>query len=735
MSIDVPARRQHWPAFAAWALGWAGMFALDDRLDLANKALVLVLSAALAAPWSGPWTSLLASAAAVLAFNFAFVPPRGRFAVDLHQHALLLATLLAVSWIVALLMTRLRRLAAQATVHAQRSDQLRHLGDALRAADEPAAQAAALQPLLAGLGGAPATLLLRPPDDAWSARPRPTKPPACACACATGAPWARAPAGTKNSRPGTCRCAAGRARHGAALLRLADAADRQADAAAPTRRPCATRWALALERAAALQAAGSAREQAQAQALRNTLLGAISHDHRTPLATILGAASALHDQGDRLSAAQRQRLAATIVDEAEQLTRLTDNTLQLARLDAPGDALRRDWESVEEMVGTVLRRVRQRDPGRRVRARVEPELPLLRCDAVLMVQVLDNLVDNALEARRRRHAGGAAGAAHRRAAADRRARPRPGRAAGAARAHLRQLPARRARRTGSEHARCRCRPGAVPRDRPGAWWRAAPAAAQPRRRELRAVAAGRGVTGARMGRRMSLHVLLVEDERELRATLRPRCRWRAITSSRRPAWPMHAPCWRMRWQHGGLDIVLLDLGLPDGDGDSLLAELRRVRGTPVLVISARPGEAQKMRLLDAGADDYLVKPFSLAELLARMRVALRHRGTALQPATLHYAHGRRRRGPAGAPRARDGAEVHLTPTEFQLLARLVRQAGQVVTHRQLLVDVWGAEFTEHTHYLRLYMGQLRAKLEADPADPQLLLTETGIGYRVAEPAA
>jgi two-component system KDP operon response regulator KdpE len=234
---------------------------------------------------------------------------------------------------------------------------------------------------------------------------------------------------------------------------------------------------------------------------------------------------------------------------------------------------------------------------------------------------------------------------------------------------------------------------------------------------------------------MSLRVLLVEDERELRATLQAALQvegYQVVASASLAdarAVLAHA------LQRGGLDIVLLDLGLPDGDGASLLAELRRVRGTPVLIISARPGEAQKVQLLDDGADDYLVKPFSLAELLARMRVALRHRGTALQAATLRYAMAGVDVDLQAHRVTRDGAEVHLTPTEFRLLARLVRQAGQVVTHRQLLVDVWGAEFTDHTHYLRQYMGQLRAKLEADPADPQLLLTETGIGYRVAEPAA
>jgi two-component system sensor histidine kinase KdpD len=154
---------------------------------------------------------------------------------------------------------------------------------------------------------------------------------------------------------------------------------------------------LALDRADALRSATLAREAAQTQALRNTLLAAIAHDHRTPLATIVSAASSLHDQADRLDPQQRRRLAATIVDEAAQLTRLTDNTLQLARLDAPGLALQLEWESAEEIIGTVMRRLRQRDPARRVRARVEPGLPLLRCDAVLLVQLLDNLVDNALK--------------------------------------------------------------------------------------------------------------------------------------------------------------------------------------------------------------------------------------------------------------------------------------------------------------------------------------------------
>ena len=228
---------------------------------------------------------------------------------------------------------------------------------------------------------------------------------------------------------------------------------------------------------------------------------------------------------------------------------------------------------------------------------------------------------------------------------------------------------------------------------------------------------------------MTLRVLLVEDDRDLRATLRD-----ALSVEGHEVLTAASLSEGMALlAHVNLDLVLLDLGLPDGDGEALLATLRRDRNWPLLVISAKDATANKIRLLDAGADDYLVKPFSVAELLARMRVALRHRGTTLQPALTDYRLGGVHIDVTAQSVQRDGAGVHLTPTEFKLLAMLVRQAGQVVTHRRLLAAVWGAEFIDHTHYLRLYMAQLRAKLERDSADPQLLLTEPGVGYRLTAP--
>ncbi len=226
---------------------------------------------------------------------------------------------------------------------------------------------------------------------------------------------------------------------------------------------------------------------------------------------------------------------------------------------------------------------------------------------------------------------------------------------------------------------------------------------------------------------MTLRVLVVEDDREIRALMQSSLSVEgfevqtAVSLSEASALLRHSPP----------DVIVLDLGLPDGDGVQLVREARTRHSLPIIVVSARHQEAQKIELLDAGADDYLTKPFSVGELLARIRVALRHRGTALAAAVTVHELDDLRIDLAAHSVLRKGEVLHLTPTEFKLLARLVRSAGRVVTHRQLLLDVWGLEFTEHTHYLRLYMAQLRAKIERDPAEPRHLLTETGVGYRLA----
>ncbi|MFW0697321.1 two-component system response regulator KdpE [Pantoea sp. R13S299] len=175
------------------------------------------------------------------------------------------------------------------------------------------------------------------------------------------------------------------------------------------------------------------------------------------------------------------------------------------------------------------------------------------------------------------------------------------------------------------------------------------------------------------------------------------------------------------------DLVILDLGLPDGDGTDFIRDLRQWSAIPVIVLSARSDEQDKIAALDAGADDYLTKPFGIGELLARVRVALR-RHSGQQPdariqfadVSVDFAARRVQRG---------GSEIHLTPIEFRLLSILLNNAGKVLTQRQLLSQVWGPNAVEHSHYLRIYMGHLRQKLEENPTQPAHLLTETGIGYR------
>ncbi len=180
------------------------------------------------------------------------------------------------------------------------------------------------------------------------------------------------------------------------------------------------------------------------------------------------------------------------------------------------------------------------------------------------------------------------------------------------------------------------------------------------------------------------------------------------------------------------DVVILDLGLPDMDGVAVVRRLREWTQMPVIVLSARAQETDKVAALDAGADDYVTKPFGVGELLARLRAALR-RASRDEEGSQVFESGPLKIDLAARRVLLASSEVHLTPIEYRLLAVLVRHAGKVLTHRQLLKEVWGPSHVEHSHYLRIYMAQLRKKLEEDPARPRFLLTEAGVGYRLAVP--
>ena len=180
------------------------------------------------------------------------------------------------------------------------------------------------------------------------------------------------------------------------------------------------------------------------------------------------------------------------------------------------------------------------------------------------------------------------------------------------------------------------------------------------------------------------------------------------------------------------EVVLLDLGLPDGDGIGVARRVREWSSMPILVISARGREADKVEALDAGADDYVTKPFGIDELLARIRVALRHAQQAGLPATPVLEIGPLRIDLDRREVMVSGNEVHLSPIEYRLLVLLARNAGRVLTHRQLLKEVWGPGHADQTHYLRVYMASLRRKIEPEPARPRLLATEPGVGYRLRD---
>ena len=220
--------------------------------------------------------------------------------------------------------------------------------------------------------------------------------------------------------------------------------------------------------------------------------------------------------------------------------------------------------------------------------------------------------------------------------------------------------------------------------------------------------------------------VLIEDERQIRRFVRA-----ALESE---GWSVHeSDTLKQGLVEAGTrkpDVVIVDLGLPDGDGVDLIRDLRTWSGVPVIVLSARSDESDKVEALDAGADDYLTKPFGVAELLARVRATVRRRAQPAGSEKPAITFGDIEVDLVARTVKRRGVLVHLTPIEYRLLALLIANAGRVLTHRQILRDVWGPSHVESPHYVRVYMGHLREKLEDDPAQPKHLITETAVGYRL-----
>jgi two-component system KDP operon response regulator KdpE len=220
-------------------------------------------------------------------------------------------------------------------------------------------------------------------------------------------------------------------------------------------------------------------------------------------------------------------------------------------------------------------------------------------------------------------------------------------------------------------------------------------------------------------------ILLIEDEAQIRRLLRT-----ALESEGHRMLESGTLKDGMAQLHAdSVQLLILDLGLPDGDGIAFIRELRTQFALPVLVLSARSAEGEKIRALDAGADDYLTKPFSTGELLARVRAQLRRRPAEGAEAATYVRFGDIAVDLAQRNVTRSSTPVHLTPIEYRLLCAMLAEPGKVLTYRHLLRTVWGSSFVESNHYLRIYVSHLRQKLEDDPAQPKYFLTETGVGYR------
>ncbi len=394
-----------WPAVLIWLAAWIALVYLDGLLNLGNLALLLVLVSACAGVWLSAMASVMASAGAVLLFNWLFVEPRHTLHVLLDQDLLLLVTMLGVSAVVSVLMARWRQAATMERQHAQHSDQLRVLSAQFRESSDPATQAQYLQTVLAQNGLHTVAILLinddaSPALDAashhWTGPVSDTERQGLwACIQQFGALGPGT--GRHENFPALILPVRGRTRAlGAVAIQNYhvhpwDSATRQ-----HMQQACDL-LGQEIEREQTLKWAQATKTEAQSQRLRNTLLTAISHDYRTPLANLMGAASSIRDQSERLRTDQLRHLAQTVLDEAQHLNRMTTNTLQLARLDAAPMHIHKDWESLEEIWGSVLAKTRQRFPHQKIQIDLPAQLPLIHCDAILLVQLFDNLIENAIK--------------------------------------------------------------------------------------------------------------------------------------------------------------------------------------------------------------------------------------------------------------------------------------------------------------------------------------------------
>lgn len=367
-----------------------------EHLSLASQAMLYVLAVVMASYFLDRLASILCAVSAVVALNFFFVPPRWTLAVDSQEHLVALGTLLLVALVISHLVARLQDESGHSRLSAWRASQLQDMAMRLAHAESPQQVRQMGQAALDAAFAGPAMLALTWEQDAqaWAQPLAPEVRDAMLCSmrekAAIGPGTGRWPGLNAWYLPLVDE----NAMHGAACVMNVQASDNDGREHAQA---LSALLGQALQRLRLTTSMQQARSDSDRQQVQSTMLAAISHDLRTPLAAVIGAASALQTQHDKLDATEQQRLLGSIVSEASYLSELTENTLQLVQLSSTDQALHRDWESMEEIVGSVLARLRQRDSTRRIRSKLPDALPLVRVDPVLLAQLISNLLDNALK--------------------------------------------------------------------------------------------------------------------------------------------------------------------------------------------------------------------------------------------------------------------------------------------------------------------------------------------------
>ncbi len=384
-----------WIAIGVWSIACVLLFALDGIFNLANLSLLLVLASAVAGMFLSTGISLIASTFFVLLFNWFFIEPRYTFNVHLHQDLLLLVTMLGVSIVVGYLMSKLRISAERESQHAKMAEDLYELSQSLREACNNNFGAKLLQEFIAEKSGHHVSVLLA--DSSFLIGNASALDQQGLWACVQQFAALGPGSGRHENQITIFLPIRGHSRASGAIAIHRESPHPLDTTQQQFLQQACDLLGLEIERARSVEIAQQAEQDVQTQSLRNTLLTSISHDYRTPLANLIGAASSIQDQGDRLSREKIQALAKTIIEEADHLHRMTTNTLHLARLDAAPLQIRKDWESLHELIGSVLAKTRQRYPFRQIDVHIPDALPLVHCDAILLVQLFDNLLENAIK--------------------------------------------------------------------------------------------------------------------------------------------------------------------------------------------------------------------------------------------------------------------------------------------------------------------------------------------------